>query len=133
MERSFTKKILWLAVIIIVFLLVDWVCPFQRLTGLPCPGCMMTTALYYLIQLDFQTAFYFNPALYVILIGVLLGLVFHKNKKALKVIFYAVLIIWISIYLYRMSTIFPAYPMHYVEDNILHHFFNLIQQLFLSI
>ena len=36
-------------------------CPIHRLTGLPCPGCGMSRALFCLVRLDFAGAWYYHP------------------------------------------------------------------------
>lgn len=127
MERTFIKKTLIGSVFLLALFIFGWRCPFQQFTGLACPGCMMTTALYYLLQLDFQTAFYFNPAIYVLVIGGILALICRKNKQALHVIAGIVIVLWLGIYLYRMAVIYPNYPMHYVEDNTIHKIMMLFQ------
>lgn len=39
-------------------------CPVHRLTGLPCPGCGMSRALFCLVKLDFAGAWYYHPLVY---------------------------------------------------------------------
>lgn len=41
-------------------------CPIYRLTGIPCPGCGMTRALFRLLFLDFAGAWYYHPLVFVI-------------------------------------------------------------------
>lgn len=38
-----------------------YACPFRMITGIPCPGCGLTTAFYKILQLKFLEAFYLNP------------------------------------------------------------------------
>lgn len=97
-----------------------WKCPIERFIGIPCPGCMMTTAAYYLIQFDFEKAFYFNPAIFLLLVmSFPLLYTYQKNKKLFQALLSITLCIWAGIYLYRMLTIFPEYPMPYVHENTL--------------
>lgn len=42
------------------------ICPIYQLTGLRCPGCGMTRALYCLLHLDLQGVFRENPFLFVL-------------------------------------------------------------------
>ena len=49
-------------------------CPFLWLTGLKCPGCGSQRAVHFLLNLDFQQAFHFQPLMvlslpYLIIIG----------------------------------------------------------------
>ena len=36
-------------------------CPIHRLTGVPCPGCGMSRALFSLVKFDFAGAWYYHP------------------------------------------------------------------------
>lgn len=97
-----------------------WQCPFERIIGIPCPGCMMTTAAYYLLRLDFEKAFYFNPVIYLLVVmSIPLIYTYFKNRKWFRRLLTLTLAIWLGIYIYRMITIFPDYPMPYVEDNLI--------------
>ena len=92
----------------------------QTMIGIPCPGCMMTTALYYFIQFDFKSAYYFNPAIYLLLIMFIpLAYSYSRNKSLFNKLLWVTLILWGMIYLYRMITIFPEFPMVYVEENVI--------------
>lgn len=126
MKHISIKDIVIFGCILISLLLFDWICPFQHLTGIPCPGCMMTTALYYLIQFDFETAFYFNPAIYILIVGTVSYFFARNHKKVQKIIVILTIISWLGIYFYRMITIFPNYPMHYVEENRIHQIISMI-------
>lgn len=117
-----------LIAIIIVLIAIFWQCPIEKITGIPCPGCMMTTALYYFIQFDFKTAYYFNPALYLLLLMVIpLWITYKKNKQFFQYLLSFTLLIWLVIYCIRMFIIFPNYPMQYVEDNVIAKIFNLFK------
>ena len=39
-------------------------CPIHKLTGLPCPGCGMSRALFSLVRLDFAGAWYYHPLVF---------------------------------------------------------------------
>src|ERR1043165_5055849 len=57
------------------------VCQFHRLTGLNCPGCGMTRALYALLHGDFAEALRDNALLVgALLAGTVRGLWFYWNK-----------------------------------------------------
>lgn len=65
-------KIKWLraaagfAAAVFVLLAVSFTvgCPFNRLTGLKCPGCGVTRMILRILHLDFKTAFFYNPAIF---------------------------------------------------------------------
>jgi hypothetical protein len=49
-----------------------WPCIFAEVTGLPCPGCGLTRAIWALVHGDWQTSWLFHPfAGFFILVGVL--------------------------------------------------------------
>lgn len=124
MKRNITK-VLPVAAAVLLFLV--WKCPFEAVTGIPCPGCMMTTAAYYLIHFDFEKAFYFNPVIFLLLfMSVPLMIAYKKNKKIFQKLLSATLIIWLCVYAYRMAVIFPDFPMSYVEDNLI---LNLLKRI----
>lgn len=120
-------KTLGAAVLIVLcFLIIGWLCPIQQIFGIPCPGCGMTTALYYFVQGRFQEAYFFNPAFYLLLLFCLysgIGWLMNHNflySKGWQLSFWLFMIIWFGIWLYRMCTIFPEWPMIYFEENLFH-------------
>lgn len=116
MKKNIKRYCLILFILLVALLVVK--CPIETTFGIPCPGCMMTTAFYYLIQFDFETAFYFNPAIYLLLIMFLpLVYSYFKDRNLFIKLLWIIFILWGMIYLYRMATIFPNYPMSYVEEN----------------
>lgn len=111
------KRLSLLGIGIIAFL---WLyhCPIQRLTGFPCPGCNMTTALYYALKGDWQTSLYFHALLWPTLIiglGLLILWRFHKYRWI-----HWLLVLWclamVGYYIYRMVWIFPQFPMAYDQS-----------------
>ena len=80
MEKHIKKFSFILILVIIALLVME--CPIQTMIGIPCPGCMMTTAFYYFIQFDFKSAYYFNPAIYLLLIMFIpLVYSYYRNKS----------------------------------------------------
>lgn len=78
-------------------------CPIYFFTGISCPGCGMTRALFSLFQLDFGMAFYYHPLIYFCILMLPALTVAHiKNKRSAKKILLAIFIIaFVSVYLYR--------------------------------
>lgn len=115
-------------IFLLLFAIIFVPCPVEKIFGIPCPGCMMTTAFYYLIQLDFQAAFYFNPVIYLLLIMVLpLAVSYRKNKKIFQKLLILTVTVWLGVYIYRMIHVFPNYPMPYVEKNLLSEIINILK------
>ena len=118
MGKHIKKYCLILILVVVALFVME--CPMQATIGIPCPGCMMTTALYYFIQFDFKSAYYFNPAIYLLLIMFIpLAYSYYRNKSLFNKLLWVILVLWGMIYLYRMITIFPEFPMVYVEENVI--------------
>ncbi len=49
----------------------SWLCPFKRITGLPCPSCGMTRACLSFIKGDFHTALTCNLMVYFLMLFIL--------------------------------------------------------------
>ena len=62
-------------------------CPIRFFTGICCPGCGMTRALYYFLKLDFATAFQMHPLIFIMPLVALIY-IFRKNfpPKLLKIL-----------------------------------------------
>lgn len=129
MKQILHKSIIFL-VLLASLVAMGWKCPVQNLTGIPCPGCMMTTALFAFLRFDFIGAFYFNPAFYVLLIGAILALMMRNQPEVLKRLAVVVIVIWLLIYIIRLFTLFPNWPMPYFEDNMIHQLYEFIRVSF---
>lgn len=103
----------------IIILLLFYRCPFQFITGLPCPGCNMKTSLYYLLHGNIELSLYYHALCILTIILLSLAFLCRKNKRIVKLI----LIIWcLSLVLYyvlRMIYIFPEAPMNYYDKSLL--------------
>lgn len=89
---------------IVIFLAVSGIhCPIKYLTGLSCPGCGMTRAVFSVLRLDFSSAFYFH-ALWplVAVIGVCLVFNYQIPTKWKNPVLWLVSACFIIYYLYRL-------------------------------
>ena len=79
-------------------------CPIKYLSGVSCLGCGMTRACASLLRLDFATAFYYHPMVFVFPVFLLLMIVYSVKKK--KRAFYITLslctVAFALTYLYRI-------------------------------
>ena len=114
--NKFYKIGLVLFALVFIFLF-DWVCPIERMFGIPCPGCNMTTAVYWLfIKHDLSIALYYHALLpLTILLLVMAFLHPSRIKTWLWIWALAMIIYWI----YRMIFIFPNAPMTYQWNSVL--------------
>ena len=102
------KKTILLYLSILFFVAVFYFvynCPFKYFFGICCPGCGMTRATLSLFKLDFQQAFYYHPAVFVLPIAII---VFFLRKKIPKKIFNLLgaisILILAGIYIYRLCS-----------------------------
>lgn len=109
-------------------------CPFLIVTGLPCAGCGMTRAVFYILTGDFARGMRLNPAapfwiawiVYFIVNRYFIG----KNSKWVMRLLGIVCVITIGIYCYRMWHDFPGSPpMTFYRRNIMSKFFPFYNDL----
>ncbi|MDE6435694.1 MAG: DUF2752 domain-containing protein [Lachnospiraceae bacterium] len=130
--KTYYKGVLLVAVYIVgANVLFGDMCPGVLLTGLPCPACGLTRAGVYVLTFQFQEAWVMNPVIYVIGAFLLYFLVCRyilgKFPAGFKWMLWTILIILLSVYIYRMINCFPEYvlegnypktPMIYREKNL---------------
>lgn len=89
-------------------------CPILIFFGIPCAGCGMTRAIWFILTGQFERGMRLNPAaplwicalIYVIVMRYLLG----KKVKGIYMCLGIVVITSFVIYVYRMLTLFPGNP-----------------------
>lgn len=72
-------------------------CPIKYLTGISCPGCGMTRALWSLVTLDLSAALHYHPAC--ILLPVFAALLILFKVKGMKRATTALLIVFVTLML----------------------------------
>lgn len=113
-----------IALAIAVFFLYETWCPLEQVIGIPCPGCNMLSALYHLLHGDIQTAMFFHPliiifCIYALIEGILYVKYHHLKSRTAHYVRFMFMFLLLIVYLYRMVTIFPNYPMLFNEESIL--------------
>ena len=86
--------------------ILGWGCPLQHFTGVPCPGCGMSRAVFALLRLDFAAAFRYHPMIFV-LPPVLLYALFGKkpllgSKTRERVLLWGTMALWAAVWLVRL-------------------------------
>ncbi|MCM1179305.1 MAG: DUF2752 domain-containing protein [Clostridium sp.] len=131
--RTYYKGVLLAAVYIVgADALFGGMCPGVLLTGFPCPACGLTRAGIYVLTLQFQRAWVMNPVIYAIgaflLYFLICRYILGKPSAGVKWMLWAVLILLLLVYFYRMANCFPEYaaagqspgtPMVYTQENLL--------------
>lgn len=81
-------------------------CPIRWFTGIPCPGCGMTRALFALLHLDFFGAFSCHPMIYPLLIFLpwyfLAEHTTPRKKRIKNFILTVMIILAISVWIFRI-------------------------------
>ena len=119
MDFHKSKKLGIVCFVLFLIFVLGYTCPFQKLTGLPCPGCNMTTSLYYLLHGNLKVSLYYHALLIPTMFIGLLCLYYRNNQKILTYILIFWCILMIGSYIYRMITIFPNSPMVYDTHSVL--------------
>lgn len=101
-SKKITSTLIVIVAFVVFYLLVG--CPIRFFTGICCAGCGMTRAAFSLLKLDFAGAFYFNPLIYTMPFFAILGLIFRKDRKKLKIIVGVLCVALLVLYIYRMVT-----------------------------
>ncbi len=109
MKQKILNKIRQNSKAIILFSLVgvfylSFGCPFRLLSGISCPGCGMSRAVFALLSMDFGKAFTMHPLVFCLPFAVL---IFFKRKsipkKVMTVLCVFALTLLLAVYLIRMA------------------------------
>ncbi len=86
-----------------------YICPFYYITGIPCPLCGMTRALFSVLILNFKSSFYYHalwPLVVIFLPTYVLLKMFNVkiNKKLENTVSIIIAILFLSYFLFRHIT-----------------------------
>lgn len=121
---------------IVVRVIFHAFCPSLIVYGVPCAGCGMTRAVYYILTGSVSRGMALNPAapLWIILISYLLinRYILGRKGKLLYPMLIVVCIVTMGIYIYRMMYEFPGDPpmvryKNSILANFVHFFRGLLQ------
>lgn len=130
----------WIAVILFILLnicvrkLFHAFCPLLIFTGIPCAGCGMTRAVYYIMTGRFKRGMVLNPSAPLWIIWIFCFLfrryIIGKKWKHIYGWLAVVAIITFAVYIIRLITQFPGDPpMVYYRNNILSRFIPYYKEL----
>ncbi|MCI6165645.1 MAG: DUF2752 domain-containing protein [Lachnospira sp.] len=102
------KKYLYLIIsagLLCLFLyLTNIGCPIKFITGISCPGCGMTRALFSLLRLDVKSAVYYHPLVFVMPVIVIIILLRNKlGRRLFKIFTVFFIVLFIAVYICRMA------------------------------
>ena len=103
-------------------------CPMVLFTGLPCAGCGMTRAIFFLLTGQFERSWRLNPMALPVLLFLAYCVVMRyflgRKIKGTKIFCVILCICMLAVYAYRMHTIFPNRPPYvYTAGNFLEKYF----------
>ncbi len=116
--------LIFAAYYIIMHVVFNAFCPLVLTTGLPCAGCGMTRAVFFMITGQFSRSFRLNPmALPVILFAaysIFTRYILNKKVKGFKIGIIILCAGMLIAYIYRMVTVFPNRPPYvYTANNLM--------------
>ena len=89
-------------------------CIIKHTIGVPCMGCGMTRATYYLITLDFKQAFFFHPLVFIMPVIIttflLKGIGIFQTMYSSKTFWGVVIFLFVATYIIRMYLYYPDTP-----------------------
>ena len=123
--------------VLTVYVLLTWwaetsICPIRAMTGLPCPGCGLTTAATALLRGDILTALQSNAMIFIVPPVLMLAVidVCKKNPARFRItrwIYLSTALIMFIYFAVRMTMYFPGgnYPMNIDDHTIPRKAFSL--------
>lgn len=128
------KYALSIAVILVYLvssnLLFGSICPSRVLIGLPCAACGMTRAGFSMLALDFKSALYYNPMIFlaVPLIALYAGFKIWCPKLVRKLFYPALFILILShiVFAYRIQNHWGREPFLVNSNSIIHKIINYV-------
>lgn len=93
-------------------------CPIYWVTGVSCPGCGMTRALFSVLRFDFAGAFYYHPLIFLCIPAIPVLVIVHIKKYhfARKVITFVVVSAFFAVYILRIL-VFESPVLHFTPEN----------------
>lgn len=97
--------ILLLAAVLLAQMVLGIGCPIHFITGINCPGCGMSRALFRVLQLDFAGAFLFHPLWWVLLVWAVFWFLRESARispRTYNSFFWCFAIMFLAVYLFRL-------------------------------
>lgn len=109
-------------------------CPMVILTGIPCPGCGLTRAVFYLAIGRIGQSVQMNPMGIPIVVLLLYFFwnryIIGRHAKGIMLLMGIALVLLVAVYIWRMYNFFPnVKPCVYTENNVLSKTFPHYEQI----
>lgn len=131
MRENIKKKIKLILLIILVLIIIIALyyiigCPIRFFTGLPCPGCGMCHAAYYLVTGNINLAISYHPLIFIMPI-ILAIAIFYKRFSRTSLTFFLVFFVtlFIIVYIYRFIDPNDIIVKYDYSQTIYHRWFNI--------
>lgn len=99
-NRSLILPVIFIAPFYLIF-----GCPIRVLTGFCCPGCGMSRALWYMLQLDFEAAYRLHPLVFFMPVAAVVFLLRHRiPKKVLKILGISAIVLLTVVFIIRLAS-----------------------------
>lgn len=95
------------------------VCLFYNITGVPCPSCGMTRAFLYIFEGNFFASLKYHPLFILVLIIPISFLPKSFSDKKRNVLFSSFIVLFLFVWLIRLSLFFPHTPPFIFNDSAL--------------
>lgn len=123
MNRTVKNALGTLLILFLVLFIFGSFCPIERIFGIPCPGCNMFSALYWLLKGDVNAAWFFHPVVFLLLPYLIICVLLYVRDKgrftenrAFRIMSAVLIAVMIGVYIWRMINVFPKYPMQLEEE-----------------
>lgn len=123
MNRTVKNVLGTLLILFLVLFIFGSFCPIERIFGIPCPGCNMFSALYWLLKGDVNAAWFFHPVVFLLLPYLIICVLLYVRDKgrftenrAFRIMSAVLIAVMIGVYIWRMINVFPKYPMQLEEE-----------------
>ena len=106
MKKKLREPVSAVAAVVLFYLVIEAAgvtCPIKFITGISCAGCGMSRAWLAFLRLDLHKAFYYHPLFFTPPLLLVVWLMKkHINERIYKGILFTIILLYVTIYVYRM-------------------------------
>lgn len=123
-HSSVISTLMICVVLLILVIIFKPPCLIRYFTGISCPSCGITRALFSLIKLDFLGAFAYQPLWFAIIPVIIVAIILHVKKKeqAFYIFMGIALTIYVGVWIIRLIVKDPTVTVN-IENGAIYRFF----------